>query len=100
MNPQQIIEAVASFTGLTVEVMTSPGRQSRKVHARTLAAHEIRSSCVGYSLQDIGNLFGMDHANIAHSLKRHRDLLQTDPAYQRAAARLSAMNLNTHIKTA
>lgn len=100
MNAQQIINAVAALTGVAVEEMITPGRQARKVFARTLAAHEIRSSCVGYSLQDIGDLFGMEHSNVAHSLQRHRGLVQTDPAYQRAAARLSAMNLNTHPKTA
>ena len=100
MNHAEIIRAVSALTGVTVKDMTSPGRQTRKVFARTLAMHEIRSSCVGYSLQDIGNLFGMDHGNVAHSLKRHRGLVKTDTAYQRAALRLSAMNLNTHPKTA
>ena len=100
MNPSEIIQAVSELTGVAVEEMSAPGRQTRKVMARTLAAHEIRSSCVGYSLQDIGDLFGMEHSNVAHSLQRHRGLVKTDTAYQRAAARLSAMNLNTHPKTA
>lgn len=100
MTAEEIITAVSALTGVTVEDMTSPGRQTRKVYARTLAAHEIRSTCVGYSLQDIANLFGMDHGNIAHSLTRHRGLVKTDPAYQRAASRLSEINLNTQPKTA
>lgn len=99
MNAEEIINAVAALTGVAVEEMITPGRQARKVFARTLAANEIRQSCVGYSLQDIGELFSMDHGNIAHSLTRHRNLMQTDPAYRRAASQLSEMNLNTHIKT-
>jgi len=90
MTPEQIIEAVAELTGLTVEEMIHPGRQLRKVHARTMAAHEIRRTCVGYSLQDIGNLFGMEHGNVAHSLNRHHALIHGDPAYRRAHARLES----------
>lgn len=100
MTAEEIINAVAALTGVSVEEMITPGRQSRKVLARTLAAHEIRSTCVGYSLQDIGELFSMEHGNIAHSLTRHRGLVKTDTAYQRTAARLSEMNLNHQQKTA
>ena len=93
MTATEIIETVSKLTGITPEEMKTPGRNSRRVMARTLAANEIRTSCMGFSLQDIGDLFGMGHSNIAHTLTRHSTLMQVDSAYQRAAKHLSQMNL-------
>lgn len=92
MTAEEIINAVSAITGVSVYEMIAPGRQSRRILSRTLAIHEIRRTCVGYSLQDIGELFGMHHSNIAHSLTRHRRLLDVDLAYLRAARRLSDIN--------
>ena len=92
MNPEEIIAEVSRLTGVTVAEIKSAVRRRREVYARTLAVHEIRSSCLGWSLQNIGDLFGTDHSNIAHSLRRHRDLIATDTTYRRNAETLSSNN--------
>lgn len=92
MTPDQIIAEVCRITGVAEAEMKSPIRRRREVYARTLAVHEIRSSCLGWSLQNIGDLFGTDHSNIAHSLRRHRDLVAADTTYRRNAETLSLNN--------
>ena len=94
MNPEQIIAEVSRLTGVAVAEIKSAARRRREVYARTMAVHEIRSSCLGWSLQNIGDLFDTDHSNIAHSLRRHRDLIATDTTYRRNAETLSQTTTN------
>jgi len=98
MTAEQIITAVSDITGVTIEEMIAPGRLTRRVYARTLAAHAIRTTCAGWSLQDIGEIFSMKHNNIAHMLTRHRRLATTDHGYMLAVEQLNNLTTNQQTK--
>lgn len=98
MTPAEILASVAEITGVTVSAMTSKGRQSRTVYARTMATHEIRRQCLGWSLQNVGDVFGRHYTDVLHDLRRHKDLIETDRAYAAAFQTLSKPNQTTQCK--
>lgn len=74
-GPQRIIEQVASKHKVTLAEMKGQGRNQRYVKARQEAFYRIRKEC-GYSLPEIGQLFGgRDHTTILHGIRRHEAML-------------------------
>ena len=92
MNPSEIIQSVSEITGVDADAITAPGRKARTVYARTMAIAHIKCTAIGWSLTNIADVFGMDHANVCHTLTRHRRLMETDPAYNNAFAKLAGMD--------
>ena len=91
MSLSEIIDRVSKITGVSREAMVRKGRQSRTVFARTMAVHAIRTTCNGWSLQNIGDIFSRDHTSVLADLRRHADFMAMDKNYLAAYIKLTTL---------
>lgn len=67
-NPDEVLRAVSSDTGVPVEDIISSGRQAQFVQARRVAAVAFR--LLGFSSPQTGEILGnRDHTTVLHLLK-------------------------------
>lgn len=70
ISPEVIMREVASYFGLSLQDLTSPGRRRSIVQARHIAMYLCRT-LTDLSLPQIGSLFGgRDHTTVLHSIRK------------------------------
>jgi len=83
-SAEDIIERVATVTGIPMEAITGRRRTEMVCVARFLAIAAVREACPFLSLQETAEMFGRaDHGTVLHALKRHRALMQRSGHYCR-----------------
>lgn len=84
-SPEDIIAEVALLTGVPAPAIIGRRRPVTVVRARFLAIAAIQAAYSDWSLQAVGALFNRGHDTIINARDRHRQMLKTDPSYQRVA---------------
>ena len=76
---REIQETVASYYGLTVGELTSPGRTRQLCAPRHLAMFLARERTAA-SLPELGRAFRRDHTSVLHAVRKLRADLANDPS--------------------
>ena len=75
-----IVRAVCQATGIPLENIRKKSRKRELVEARRCIMYFMRKA--GFSLQDVGKMFGQDHTTAIHALQKAEDLKFSDPSYR------------------
>ena len=78
-----VVEAVASASGLDRKDLLGRRRTRPLARARHLAMFLVRELCPGASLPAIGYLLDRDHSTVLHGCRRAATLLEHDAAFRR-----------------
>ena len=74
---QDVLDASASYYGLTMDSLKSSGRAREVVIPRQVAMYLIRE-LTNHSLPEIGQFFGRDHSTILYSIQKVAELVDRD----------------------
>ncbi len=81
MTKDQIIEAVATATGISAAVITGPRRTRNAAFARFTVIGLLREAKPHWTLQELALAVGAaDHGTAIHALRRCKEL-STDPLF-------------------
>lgn len=82
--PREFVEFSAGYFNVHVNCLTKSGRKDAAVSdMRHMVRHWLRKSAPGLTLAEIARCTGWcDHSSVISSLKRHSDLMATDPRYR------------------
>tara|TARA_R110002167_G_scaffold366154_1_gene593280 strand:- start:7189 stop:7662 length:474 start_codon:yes stop_codon:yes gene_type:complete len=79
-NMHCVVESICLTTQISKSELMSRKRYRYLVDAKRMCYSAIRE-IYGYPYTIIGGFFRMDHANIIHHLKAHKNLLEWDSSY-------------------
>lgn len=79
---QALNSAVIEVFGHPLEYYDTPSRKRELVEVRQMTM-DIYRDITGYSLREVGEIFGRNHSTVAYACKQCDDLFQTDRAFAR-----------------
>jgi hypothetical protein len=68
LKPAEIVQAVALFSGLTIDELVNESRHKRLAIPRHVAMWLVDRYCPQYSLHQIGTMFERDHTTVMHGI--------------------------------
>ena len=89
--PSDLVTRAAAATGICQSRIHSEGRTIRIVRIRWAIFQVLRQR--GWSLHEIGDVFGKDHGTVINGLKKSKALLESDPTYRALVAHLTTAPL-------
>lgn len=81
-SPEFIMITTCAKLEVNMTEMLSPSRLRRLVEARMIAMFFMRE-LTSMSLKAIGDLFDRDHTSVIHCIQSLRNLMQTDPEFEK-----------------